>query len=55
MSKILIIGGAGFIGFALAKRLSKNLNNKIVIIDSLSRGRLDNELIKISKNKNVKF
>ena len=32
MSRILITGGAGFIGTALANRL-KNLNNDITIID----------------------
>lgn len=55
MSKILIIGGAGFIGFSLAKRLSKKLNNKIIILDNLSRGQLDNEFLRLLKKKNVKF
>ena len=49
MTKILIVGGAGFIGFALAKRLSKKLNNKITILDNLSRGQLDNEFLGLLK------
>ena len=55
MTKILIIGGAGFIGFALAKRLSKKLSNEVIILDNLSRGKLDNEFLKLLKKKNVKF
>ena len=55
MTKILIIGGAGFIGFALAKRLSKKLSNEVIVLDNLSRGKLDNEFLKLLKKKNVKF
>lgn len=52
--KILIIGGAGFIGFALLKEL---INHKasITIIDDFSRGKMDKELKKINKNINVKL
>tara|TARA_Y200000002_G_scaffold299837_1_gene254783 strand:- start:9360 stop:10316 length:957 start_codon:yes stop_codon:yes gene_type:complete len=51
--KILIIGGTGFIGFHLANKLSKS--HDIMIIDDLSRGRMDNDFKKLIKNKNVKF
>ena len=35
MTKILVTGGAGFIGYFLAKKLAKNMNNQITIIDNL--------------------
>ena len=37
MKKILITGGAGFIGFELAKNVSEDKQNDIVIIDDLSK------------------
>ena len=49
--KILITGGAGFIGFHLAKKLSKN--NRVILWDNLSRGRLDSDLKELLKNKNI--
>ena len=52
---ILITGGAGFIGFALAKNLSKDNRNKIYIIDNLSRGSLDKEFKELIRCKNIKF
>ena len=48
--KILITGGAGFIGSHLVKNLSKK--HKVVVIDNLSTGRLEN--IKEILN-NIKF
>ncbi len=38
MRKILITGGAGFIGSALAEKLISNKNNYVVIVDNLSTG-----------------
>ena len=49
--KILITGGAGFIGFHLAKTLALQ-NHEVTIIDDLSRGMRDKdfkELIKLKK------
>ena len=43
--KILITGGAGFIGFYLAKALSKK--NNVTILDNFSRGKKDNLLKKL--------
>jgi UDP-glucose 4-epimerase len=37
MKKILITGGAGFIGAQLAYKLSQNKNNKILIVDLLKK------------------
>jgi len=53
MKKILIIGGAGFIGFHLAKKLSDNYH--IDLIDDFSRGTKDVELKELLKKKNVKL
>ena len=51
MKTILVTGGAGNIGSALANRLSENKDNYIVIIDNLTTGNLS----KIPKASNVKF
>tara|TARA_R110001583_G_scaffold162719_1_gene314992 strand:- start:47707 stop:48636 length:930 start_codon:yes stop_codon:yes gene_type:complete len=51
MSTILITGGAGNIGSALASKLSENSNTTIVIIDNLTTGSLD----KIPKKENIHF
>ena len=52
--KILILGGAGFIGFYLAKDL---LENNILIIDNLSKNKkkIDKDLKNLITRKNIKF
>ncbi|MFO7863191.1 MAG: NAD-dependent epimerase/dehydratase family protein [Salinivirgaceae bacterium] len=40
MKKILVTGGAGFVGSALAKRLISDSDNFVVIVDDLSTGEL---------------
>lgn len=55
MKKILITGGAGFIGFNLLKKLSSNKNNLIDVYDNFSRGKKDIEFKKVIKRKNVNF
>ena len=40
-SRVLVTGGAGFIGSSLVEQLLQN-GNKVVVIDNLSRGKLDN-------------
>lgn len=54
MKRILITGGAGFIGFHLAKFYSKK-NFKIDIIDNLSRGKIDEDFRNLLKKKNITF
>lgn len=51
--KILVTGGAGFIGSELAEKLILNQDNYVVIVDDLSTGSMDN-LPKQPKN-NWKF
>lgn len=51
MAIILITGGAGNVGSAIANRLSQNTDNKIVIVDNLSTG----NLLKIPQKENVTF
>src|SRR5882724_5006963 len=51
--KILITGGAGFIGGSLAERLSQNEENNIVIADNLLTGSL--KKLPQSVHKNTKF
>ena len=46
-TKILITGGAGFIGYHLAKNLSKNCS--VDLIDNLSRGKVDKDFKKLIK------
>ena len=53
MKKILIIGGAGFIGFHLAKKLVGKF--KIDLVDNFSRGARDKELIKLVNERNVRL
>lgn len=55
MSKILVTGGAGFIGYFIIRQLLKNKKNKIVMIDNMYRGRLDDELKKLIDNDNLDF
>lgn len=51
MSKILVTGGAGFIASHLVERLSKNINNTIIVLDNLLTG----DKIKLPNKKNIIF
>jgi UDP-glucose 4-epimerase len=51
--RILITGGAGFVGYHLAKRLSEDLDNQIVLADNFARGKNDEELESLIKRKNI--
>ncbi len=52
-SRILITGGAGFIGSEIVSQLSKNSNTTLIVIDNLINGKIDN--IKNYLNKNIIF
>jgi UDP-glucose 4-epimerase len=54
MSKFLIIGGAGFLGINIVKKILENKKNKVDLVDDFSRGKKDYFFFKILKNKNVK-
>jgi len=53
MTRILITGGAGFIGSCLAEKLASNPNNLVVIVDNLRTGEL--KKVPQSINKNIQF
>ncbi|TSC61735.1 MAG: nucleoside-diphosphate-sugar epimerase [Parcubacteria group bacterium Gr01-1014_48] len=53
--KILITGGAGFIGYHLARYLLGTTTAKIVLVDNLFRGRMDGALKELLKNHRVTF
>jgi UDP-glucose 4-epimerase len=42
--KVLLLGGAGFIGLNISKFLAENRNYSITIADNFSRGKLDEDL-----------
>jgi len=54
-NKILITGGAGFIGLNLAGILSRDKQSDVHIVDDLSKGELDREFEEVNKNENVSF
>jgi len=55
VKKILILGGAGFIGLNIAKFLLNGRDYDVHIVDNLFRGKLDLDLQDFIKNSRVKF
>lgn len=53
MKKILITGGAGFIGYNLAKRLAGQATNEITLADNFFRGRKDSDFEALLQLPNV--
>lgn len=53
MTKILITGGAGFVGSCLAEKLAENPDNLVVIVDNLRTGELAK--VPVSASNNVQF
>lgn len=54
MKKVLITGGAGFIGYHLGKFLAER-GDEITICDNFARGKNDSDLEKLLNTKNVQF
>ena len=54
MKKILVTGGAGFLGSNLCKRLLVQQDNFVYCLDNMYTGKLEN-LSPFEKNKNFKF
>ena len=52
--KVLIIGGAGFIGYYLTKYLAENKKYNITIADNFFRGKMDDDLAKIVLDHKIK-
>ena len=55
MKKVLITGGAGFIGFHLANKISDDPKNDVTIIDDFSKGKNDKEFNALLKRRNITF
>ena len=53
--RILVTGGAGFIGYHLMSRLVQEVDSEIVCIDNLSRGRMDRDLVRLLENRQITF
>jgi len=54
MARVLLLGGAGFVGYHLAERLSGE-GDDLTVVDDLSRGRMDAELVSLLTRPNVHF
>jgi len=53
--KILITGGAGFIGYHLARELSRDRVNRVDLVDNFVRGKKDDEVESLSTLPNVRL
>jgi UDP-glucose 4-epimerase/UDP-glucuronate decarboxylase len=53
--KILITGGAGFIGYHLAEELSNKKENRVILVDNFRRGREDKNIKTLLSKVNVRF
>src|SRR5690349_258301 len=52
--KVLLLGGAGFIGFNISKYLAENRNYSITIADNFARGKEDELFTALVKKHNIK-
>ncbi len=55
MKKVIITGGAGFVGLALGRTLAERPDHEVVLADNLSRGRRDEEFDALLARDNVSF
>src|SRR5262245_22464587 len=53
--RILITGGAGFVGYHLAHKLSQDQNNHLLLVDNFTRSKFDEELRALIALPNVKL
>ena len=53
--RILITGGAGFVGYHLAFQLSQEPTNHLVLVDNFVRGQLDQDLETLIERPNVRL
>lgn len=54
MARVLLLGGAGFVGYHLAERLGREAH-AVTIVDDLSRGRMDAELESLLARPTIRF
>lgn len=54
-NRVLILGGAGFIGYHLARHLTDEGARAITLVDNLSRGRIDDELSGLLGRPGIEF
>ena len=52
--KVLLLGGAGFIGFNISKFLAENRDYSITIADNFARGKQDELFTALVKKHNIK-
>ena len=55
MTKILITGGAGFIGYHLARHLIETTDSEIVLVDNFLRGKMDHDFEELVKNPRIQL
>jgi nucleoside-diphosphate-sugar epimerase len=55
MARVLVTGGAGFIGYHLARHLLQNTQHEIVLADNLWRGKHDRDLVALLENPRINF
>ncbi len=55
MKKILVTGGAGFIGYTISKILAEDPNNEVHIIDNFFKERNDDDFKRLTEKNNVTF
>jgi nucleoside-diphosphate-sugar epimerase len=53
--KVMVTGAAGFLGFALAKKLAETPTNTVVCVDNFIRGTDDPEFKTLVSQKNIEF
>ena len=53
--RVLILGGAGFIGLGIAKYLGENRDYDITIADIFSSGQKDSDFDQVASNYSIKI